>query len=237
MLLNVAVKSIKRASHRGNQSITTDNITLDVIACINEAIRDVQKLLPKRNWYVSNGTALSITAGVAGTAAIYSLAATCQEASIFHYTLNSAYTVLTKIDSDSEWLTKVWSPTQTTGLPLYWREIGRDSSGYQQIEIFPIPNTSITLKYEYYKKKSADLIITDLNSEIPDIPDEYQDTLYKGGYYYFLKSFDDAAQAVAKSDYEGALGAYESGDERDTAGTLCLRLGTTVSQFFSGFRL
>jgi len=227
MLLSTAVKTIKRKSHRGDQTITTDLITSDIIACINEAIRDVQKLLPKRYWFKQSTVALTL--GVAGTPAVYSLDSDVAEPIIFHYTSNSSLYVLDKIDSDREWMSQVWSPIQAVNLPRQYREIGPNSStGYKQIEVFPIPNGSITLNYEYYKVKGSDLTTSDLSAEIPNIPDSVQDAVEKGGLYYFLKGFDDAAQVVAKSDYEESKLVMEVADERDIDSDVRLRFGSAT---------
>lgn len=235
MLLNTVVKAVKRKSHRGSQSVTTDQITTDIVACVNESIRDLQKLLPKRYWHKSGTVALSL--GVAGTPAVYSLASDCQEPIAFHFTSNSAYYKLEKVDSDKEWLNQIWSPTSPVNLPRYYREIGPNSStGYKQIEVFPIPNGSITLNYEYYKTKGSDLTTSDLNTEIPNFPDHVQDAVEKGALYYFLKGFDDPNGEIAKRDYEEAKLALEISDERDMDSDLRLRFGL-MRYDVPGFRL
>lgn len=222
MLVNTAVKSIKRKSHRGDQAVTTDQITLDVLACLSEAIRDVSKLLPKRYWH-KQGTALSLVVGVAGTPAAYSLASDVQEPILFHYTSGGALYNLVKVDSDAEWFKKIWSPAAAVGKPMYYRELGPDASGYKRIEVFPIPDGSYSLSNEYYKVKGADLTTSDLQVEIPNIPDHVQDAVEKGGLYYFLKGFDDPLQAVAKVDYNEAKEAMNQSDEADQDANLRMR--------------
>lgn len=225
MLLNTIVKTIKRKSHRGSQTVTTDTITTDIIACINEAIRDVAKLIPKRYWFKQ--ATIAATVGVAGTASTWSLASDCQELILVHYTSGNSLTKLTKIDSDSEWITKIWDPAGAVGKPRYYREIGLNTSTfYKQIEIYPIPDGSYTLNCEYYKNKPADLTTADLSSEITSIPDSVQDTVEKGGLYYFLKGFDDSLQMVAKKDYEDAKIEMEIADERDIDSDIRLRFNT-----------
>lgn len=215
MLLNTIVKTIKRKSHRGSQTVTTDQITTDIVACINEAIRDVAKLVPKRYWF-KQGTPLSLVLGVAGTPAVYSLASDVQEAILFHYTSGSALTRLTKIDSDAEWMDTIWNPSGALGAPRYYRELGPNATtGYKQIEVYPIPDASYSLSNEYYKNKPSDLTTADLSTEIPTIPDSVQDAVEKGALYYFLKGFDDSLQMVAKKDYEEAKLEMEIADERD----------------------
>lgn len=228
MLLNTVVKTVKRKSHRGSQTVTTDQITTDIVACVNEAIRDVARLVPKRYWF-KQGT-IALTVGVAGTASVWSMPSDTQEAILFHYTSNSSVTKLIKIDSDAEWIDKVWNINQAVGKPLYYRELGPASStGYKQIEVFPIPDGSYTLNIEYYKNKPTDLTTSDLATEIPTIPDSIQDVLEKGALYYFLKGFDDSLQGVAKKDYEDAKMEMEIADERDNDSDLRLRFGMTRS--------
>ncbi len=223
MLLNTIVKTVKRKSHRGSQTVTTDQITTDIIACINEAIRDVAKLIPKRYWF-KQGTGLALTAGTIGTAAVYSLASDVQEPILFHYTLGNSITRLTKIDSDAEWIDKIWDPAGALGAPRYYRELGpATSTFYKQIEVYPIPDASYTLNNEYYKNKPTDLTTSDLASEITSVPDSVQDALEKGALYYFLKGFDDSLQMVAKKDYEDAKLEMEIADERDMDTDLRLR--------------
>lgn len=222
MLLSSAVKAIKRESHRGDQAVTTDQITTDIVACINDAIRDVQKQLPKRYW--KKHSTVALTVGVAGTASVWSLASDAQEPVMFHYTSSGSYRILSKVDSDREWLTKVWDPNAAVGLPEYFRETYPNAStGYKQIEVFPIPNGSITLNYEYYKTKGSDLTTSDLASEIPYIPDHVVDAVWKGGLYYFLKGFDDPAHQQALLDYEKAKLAMDESDEADKDSDVRLR--------------
>lgn len=236
MLLSTVVKAVKRKSHRGSQSITTDQITTDVLACINEAIRDVSKMIPKRFWF-KQGTAISLTSGVAGTAAVYSLASDVHEPISFHYTVNSTFYKLSKVDSDREWFDHVWSPTAATGLPTVYRDLGNNqSTGYRQIEIFPIPNQSISLANEYYKTKATDLTTSDLASQIPDIPDWCQDAVEKGALYYFLKQFDDPNQKIALADYEQAKLDLDEDDQKDQDSDLRIRFNV-VKNTTPGFKL
>lgn len=236
MLLNTIVKTVKRKSHRGSQSVTSDQITTDIVACINEAIRDVAKLVPKRYWF-KQGTGIALTAGTIGTAAVYSMASDVQEIIQLHYTSGSSLTRLQKIDSDKEWIDKVWDPAGALGKPRYYRELGpATSTFYKQIEIYPIPDASYTLNNEYYKNKPTDLTTADLASEVTSVPDSVQDALEKGALYYFLKGFDDSLQMVAKKDYEDAKLEMEIADERDMDSDLRMRfnmMGRSNPQGFS----
>lgn len=230
MLLNTAVKTVKRKSHRGDQNVTTDLITTDIIACVNEAIRDVVKLLPKRFWFKSDTIAL--VAGVAGTPAVYSLPSDCQEPINFYFTSNNQLYVLNKVLSDREWIRGYWDPAQSVQKPMWYREIGANSStNYKQIEVFPIPDASYTLTVEYYKTQGSDLTTSDLGSVIPNIPDQFLDVVEKGAFYYFLKGFDDPFMSVAKSDYEEAKRAMEFGDDRDSDADVSLRFMTPAYNY------
>lgn len=234
MQLNTAVKTIKRKSHRGNQGITTDQITIDIIACINESAREVQRLLPKRFWMKQS--TLAFVPGVQGTPQTYSLPSDCQDLSVVSYFLSGFYYVLTKIESDIEWKTQVWNPLVPPLRPYHFREIGPDANGNKQIEVFPQSAFNITVDIEYYRVRSADLTVNNLNTEMPDYPDWYQDVLEKGGLYYFLKQFDDPRTKEAFGDYQMAKEALEEGDERDSAGVLRFRFGT-MKYDLPGFRL
>ncbi len=223
MLLSTAVKTIKRKSHRGDQTITTDLITTDIIACINEAIRDVVKFLPKRFWF-KQGT-IAVTSGVVGTPHVLSLPSDCQEPIDFYYVSSSAIYHLVKIDSDREWIRGIWNPAGSLGKPMFYREIGPNSStAYKQIEIYPPSDASYTVNIEYYKTKGTDLTTSDLASVIPDIPDYCLDVVEKGGLYYFLKGFDDSMQGVAKGDYAEAKLALEVADEQNLDSDIRIRL-------------
>lgn len=205
--------------------MTTDQITTDIIACINEAIRDVAKLVPKRYWFKQ--ATVAVAGGVIGTPAVYSLASDCQELILMHYTSGGAITKLIKVDSDAEWINQIWDPSGALGAPRYYRELGPNATtGYKQVEIYPIANASYTVNCEYYKNKPSDLASADLATEIPTIPDSVQDAVEKGALYYFLKGFDDSLQMVAKKDYEEAKLEMEIADERDTDSDIRLRFNT-----------
>ena len=235
MLLNTLVKAVKRKSHRGDQAVTTDQITTDVIACINETIRDIYKLLPKRFLFKQGSVALS--AGVAGTAATYSLASDVQEPIIFHFTSGGALYILDKVDTDRDWIKGVWDPNLAVNRPEVYREIGPNSStGYKQIEVFPIPSGSFTLNYEYYRSKGVDLTSSDLASEVTIIPDQFQDCLEKGALYYFLKGFDDPMQGVAKTDYEESKHSLNVGDDQDKDTDLAFKYDNQVYYRQPGFK-
>ena len=220
MTLNDVVKRIKQYSHRGDKTVTTDIITTDCIMSVMDSRRDVVKRIPKR-WFWKDGTDLVVVQGTA----TYDLATDVIEPITFHYTSSSALYVLKKIDSDREWFATVYEPSAAQGKPSHYREI-RKSDGTKQVELFPVPDASYTLEYEYYKNPcTTDLTVADLSTAIPDIPDYAQDALWKGGLYYFLKGFDDSAAQIAKMDYEQSLMALDVLDEADLDSDLQFRFG------------
>lgn len=235
MVLNKIVKTVKRKSHRGSQSTTNDQITTDIVECVNEALREVCRMLPKQ-FFHKKGTPLSVTTGVVGTPAVYSLASDVQEPIVFWYNVNSNFFKLHKIPSDQEWVNGVWDPNGALEDPRFFREIGPDASGYKQIEIYPIPKQNLTLNYEYYRTKTSDLDADDLNTELPDIPDYLQDVIEKGALYYFIKGFDDAAGEIAKRDFEQAKLALEIADEQNADALPALRF-PKKHYTLPGFRL
>lgn len=216
--------------------MTTDQITTDIIACANEAIRDTYKLIPKR--YFWKQATISVTPGTQGVPSFWSLASDCQEPIVFWYIWspgNSQFQ-LSKIFSDMEWFSAVWNVNTTPYQPIYFRDIGLDVSGSRQIEIFPAANVPLTVNYEYYIKKPVDLNTGNLTQEIPVIPDLYHDIIAKGALYYFLKGFDDSAAQIAKGDYDGAKLAIEIADEQNQDGELSIRWSKKQT-LLPGFRL
>ena len=225
MLLSTLVKTVKRKSHRGNQLVTTDAITTDIIACVNECTRELARLLPKRYWHKASSFLTSV--GTTGVPAVYSLDADVQEPIVFYYVANGSilYT-MTKIDSDREWIRGIWNPVMPPNFSRLYRQIGPDANGYKQIELFPVPAGIYTMQYEYYKTRHADLTISDINSEVPDFPDWVQDAIEKGALYIFLKGFDDAGLPAAEKDYFMAREALEESDEQNKDSDLRFRLFT-----------
>lgn len=226
MILGDAVKKVKRYTHRGNRDTTTDDITEDIVDAINDARRDVLKELPKR-WRWKEGS--PDLAFVQGTS-VYSLASDVQELILLRYVDSGTPFNFHKIDSDREWFQSVFSPSVAQTRPTAYREIGPDGSENKQIEIFPVPDKAYTGKYEYYRKITTNLTVADLSTEIPDIPDEVQDVLWKGAMYYFLKGFDDPAQGIAKIDFDKALMEVNKADEQDQDTDLSFRWSTGSSE-------
>jgi hypothetical protein len=221
MLLNTAVKNVKRYSHRGDQTITSDTITSDIVAAVNDSRRDLVKLIPKRFLH-KQGTPLSLVNGTS----IYSLASDVLEPIVFRFTISTVLYVPKKIESDREWFEVLYSPSQANDIPKYYRELG-PVAGVKRVEFFPTPNQSISCDYEYYKDPCVtELLTSDLATEIPDFPGYLQDALWKGALYYFLKGFDDAnGTAAAKKDFEEAKVMNDIVDDSDQDSEVSMRFG------------
>jgi hypothetical protein len=201
MILLKMVNKIKRSSHRGTQSLTTDQITADIVDCINDARRDVIKLVPKESL---RKDATSPIATVASTTT-YSLASDVAFPIVFRYTSGGKEYVLAKIQSEREFFEKWYSANSSNNKPLWYLPLGYDGSGNKQIRLWPTPDAVYSINYAYYKDPTGtDLTVSDLNTSFPDFPNYLQDAMWKGGLYYFLKGFDDPGQGVALSDYEKA---------------------------------
>ena len=228
MLLNTAVKTIKRLSHRGDQAITSDQITTDIVACIMDARRDIIKDLPKE-WLKKPATT-PITTQVALRPAVYPLASDVQDTIKFWYVEGTAVYKLKRCLSDQEWFDAIYNYASSNNRPYWFRHIGLDANGLKQIELFPIESVSRTINYEYYKTVSTDMTVADINTEIPDVPTQNQDALWKGGLYYFLKQFDDPAQTVALSDYEKSLLGVNKSDQDGQDTTLAFTWGIQRSE-------
>lgn len=207
-----AVKRVKDRSHRGDVNITTDNITDQIVRTINDARREVVRKVPKE-WLRKAGT-LSVIGGTT----VYSLASDVQTPILFRYTSASIERFIELVESEREFYLNVYNASAAAGRPLYYTKLGPDGSGNKQIQIFPTPNASYTVTYPYYKDPTGtDLTTLDFNTEIPDVPKWMHDCVWKGALYYFLKSFDDPAQEIAKQDYDQSLAELDASNiERDS---------------------
>lgn len=222
MTLNDAVKRVKDRSHRGNVDITTDETTAQIIRAVNDARREVVRMLPK-NYLWKQGNLV----GVQGTAT-YALASDVQEPIVFSYTTpDNILRIIRKVESEREWFNNIYNPSSPQNFPYSYREIGPDVSGNKQVEIFPSPNAAYTYNYEYYKDPTlTDMLPADLDVTIPDVPSYLVDSLWKGALYYFLKGFDDPAQQIAKADYEQSKLEARIIEEQDLDADNCLRFET-----------
>lgn len=222
MLLNDVVKRVKDRSHRGDVNVTTDAITAQILRAINDARRDLIRFLPKQ--FLRKTSSISVV----NPTVLYSLAADCQEPLILHYTFNSIEYVMVKIESEREFYQDLYIFTQAINRPFFYVDMGYDASKQRQIQVYPIPDTNgpYTVNYTYFKDPTlVDLDTIDLTTEFPDFPSYMQDALWKGALYYFLKSFDDQGQQIAKGDYDIATNALDIAENQDQDLELSIRFG------------
>ena len=215
MTLQNAIDLIKRLSHRGDTAVTSSdgNVTQTIIDCINVARKDVYLQLPRR-WLRKTSTA-SLTSSSSAT---ISLSADVMEPFMFWYTLSDdSDHFLRKVSDEKEFYQLIFRTSTARQLPQYYFDSGWDATTFKrQVIIFPNSDRTITLNYHYYKKYATEQLTTSvLTSEIEDIPDQFHNAVWKGGLYYFLKSFDDPAQGVAKQDFGESLAQIQIMEESD----------------------
>jgi len=227
MLLNDAVKRVKDRSHRGDVDVTTDDITASILRALSDTKTELVRRIPRRKLWKQASPALVVVQGTA----TYSLASDVQEPIIFQYIIDGSLRLPVKIDSDREWFQQVFSPSTGQQDPTHYRELGPDGSGNRQIEFFPVPKQAITVDYEYYRKTNQEFVTGDLTSEIPDIPEQLHDAMWKGAYAKFLKGFDDPGQDRAKLDYDRAMLEYDAQEDEDHDTDLAMRFGLNRTVF------
>lgn len=225
MTLNDLVVRIKDRSHRGNTAITTDDITQQIIRCINDSRRELIRYVPKQFLRKDAASPIALTYPTV----IYSLAHDVQEPIIFRYTFQNVEYVLKRVESEREFYLTLFIKSQSPNRPFFYVENGFDTSGNRQIQVYPIPDPvtgPFTLNYSYYKDPTqTELTTADLNTEFPDFPSYMQDAVWKGGLYHFLKQFDDQLGAVAKADYDKATMDLEVAENSDQDMELVMRWG------------
>lgn len=224
MLLNDAVKRVKDRAHRGDVDITTDVITAQIIRAMSDTFKELTRRIPRKKLWKQ--ATLSIVQGTA----TYSLASDVQEPIIFHYTVNNSLNLPVKSDSDREWFQDIFTPNADQRDPTWYREIGPDGSDNKQIEFYPTPKQALTVNYEYYRNPEIEFTTSDLSNQIPAIPEQLHDALWKGALHKFLKGFDDQnGEDRAKLDYADALSDYDSEEDNDFDTELSLRFGGAPS--------
>ena len=223
MTLNDIVIRVKERSHRGKITVTTDEITAQIVRAVNDARRELVRHIPK---FYFRSTASFV---VSNPTVVYALAADLQELLILHYTFNDVEYILKRVESEREFYQTLYIFTQSTNRPFFYVDLGQNSSKQKQIQIYPTPDTNgpYTVNYTYYKDPTqVELTTDDLNEEIPDFPSFVQDPLWKGALYHFLKSFDDAqGMAIAKLDYDKAVLEMDEAEDQDMDEELTWRWG------------
>lgn len=226
MTLLTAVNNVKKYGHKGDQTITTDDITSDIIGCIMDARRDIISRIPKK--WLKKPAASPISTKKNLRPAVYSLASDVQDPIEFWYVEGTTIYHLQRALSDQEWFGRIYNFATAPNRPLWFREIGLDGSGNKQIELFPIElldDDVRKINYEYYKTVPTDMTVSNLNTEIPDVPGQLHNALWMGGLYFYMKAFDDPGQGVAKADYEAAMMNIDINDQNDADAQIALKWG------------
>lgn len=226
MTLNAIIKRIKARSHRGDQSITNDSITSDIIMAIEDARKDITKLIPKD----ANRTTGSFV-GTADSAGPFSLASDLIEPIAFWYTISGQDYSLTKVPSEREFRKYMFSSTAVAGKPAYYFEAGPDSSGYRRIQTeVPFDSNAPTVNYSYYKDPTKTPLIAgtaptsvELITEITNIPNHLANALWVGGLAYFLQNFDDDAKTYWNQKFGQMLMGIEIDEESNPDEDQCFR--------------
>lgn len=173
----------------------------------------------------------STVATVNGTST-YSLASDVQQIILLRYTTGGADYLIDRVPSQQEFYNKVYGSTVSNNKPRFYFQLGPDTNYYKQIQLFPVPDAAYTINYSYYRIIGAtQLTTTNLNSEIPYIPKQYHDAVWKIGLYEFLKGFDDPYQARAKADAQEALAQIEQMQDLDMDDGGSFRFDTTRRDF------
>jgi hypothetical protein len=243
MTINDAINRVKLFSHRGNQAITTDQITTDILNCLNESWVDLCQLLPRQAFRQdsdTNGTNITTVNGQD----IYSLAGNpypVQELVIIHYFFNNVNYNMKKCESEREFWGQYFYLSTAVNRPFVYVPYGFDNTGVKQIRLFPVPDQNYNLKYTFYiDPTTIDFKALLLSAQIPFLPSYLQTALWKGALYYFLKAFDDPAQVNAKADYESAKVRQDISEDADMDSDLQFRFDTARTRFvdpITGIRL
>ena len=117
---------------------------------------------------------------------------------------------MTRVDDERDFYHQIFRTGATEGLPIYYFDAGMDTgtTPQRQIIVSPTPDRSITLNVHYYANwTTEELSTTELSDDLAkhQLPIQYHNTVWKGGLYYFLRSFDDPAMSLAFQDYTQAL--------------------------------
>lgn len=198
MTLRQAVDFIKRLSHKGDVNVTDDDITQIIYDCINMARKEVQKDVPNR--YLVTRTTATMTVGTS----TISLASGVIKPLYFFYVRNNQRVVLNKILSLRDFYNSFATATNLSNAPpINYVEREVDSSGIQQIELYPTPDSAYTMTYGFLKNWSTELLGSgQLTAEIPELPFHYHDSVAIGGLFYFLNSFDSPQSLLWEKRFE-----------------------------------
>lgn len=222
MTLLDVVNRVKLFSHRGNQAVTTDQITSDILIAADVSYADLALKLPRQS-FRQDGVAISTVAGTD----IYSITGTsypAQEYIAFHYLFQNVNYNLNKVESEQEFWHQVYSNNTPQMRPYCYVHWGFDGSGVKQIRLFPIPDAVYTINWSFYvDPTTVHLNTLALSTEVPFLPSYMQEALWKGALYYYLKSYDDQGQLIALQDYEKAKNMQDIAEDSAQDSNLQMR--------------
>lgn len=242
MTLLQVVNRVKQFSHRGDQAVTTDQDTQNIIDCVNECFWELALQIPKQA-FRADGVVIPTVIGTE----IYSLAGNTypvQELIAVHYPFQNQSYNLKKVESEREFWGSIFILSQGHTRPYVYCPWGFDANSppVKQIRIFPIPDAVYTLNYSYYVDPSIiTFTVADLPNQIPFFPSYLMRPLWKGALYYFLKGFDDQTMmGIAKADYDEARLKQNIAEDADLDSDLQFRFDTGQTRFVdpaTGIRL
>lgn len=239
MTINDCVKRVKLITHRGDPTITNDQITTDILVCLDMAWKDIAQLLP-RQAFRADGVDIVTVAGTE----IYSLAGNTypvQELVMIHYIFNNVNYNMKKVESEREFWGQYYYKSAAQNRPFVYCPWGFDTNHVKQIRMFPIPDQAYTINYTYLIDPTVvEINASLLSNEVPFFPSYLQEAVWKGGVYYYLKSYDDAGQQAAMLDYEKAKTRQDISEDADMDSELQFRFDTQRTRFIdpiTGIRL
>ena len=181
MTLKTIRDPIMRDLGLDTSSTLNDDVIVRINDYINEAIADLS-IIAKWDLGKSPG-AITLATGDD----VYSLASTAYAERIIDekFWIVSENRRVVKLEDD-DFIRKLVKPE--TGLPLYWRPYGVDSSNNHQIQVFPVPTADengLSMAYNYTK----DLTALTGDSDVSEMHETMIRHLAKSKYYRYDQDF------------------------------------------------
>lgn len=173
----------------------TDDNTADADNLINLAIQDISGEFNGQLRCLEDDSSISATDGTG----LYSLDSDVNDIITMYLTSPSE----DKLDRWERRRFIRYYPDHTDeGTPTIYVPWGIDASGNEQVYLYPVPNTSMTVYYDFYKKIGN----LSSDSDIPEIPQIFQPVIiYRAAYLHSIMHKNDAGLAALM------LNMYEKG--------------------------
>lgn len=137
---------------------------------VNWSQQDVCSRIPEADFLYGNTTFATVNA-----TKTYALSPTSDVVEkvidLIHPTTKATINHVTRYELDNIDATRA-----ATGLPYAWTEAGRSATGVIQVELYPVPNTAVSITYNY-RKAPVDLVNP---TDVSIIPSKYHNILYLG---------------------------------------------------------